>query len=205
MALSKKDDPRRRLRSIKMHTVFLIKPILVAALVTAAWYQLWTRGIHFSDKDEAIIVGAVILSLSVVFSAFASAMFPKTLDKFGFLTRSVFKEDWNGFMMMRDERPPIRMNLMLGVTAVSWVFMLSMIHYHGALLGACSMFFVTLCVSTAFFATTELNNPMNSPWFRERVPHEMLTMNVDEYFKVADARARVEQAFADTEDHIDLD
>jgi hypothetical protein len=100
------------------------------------------------------------------------------------VTRSVLLHDQETFLMYRDERLPIITHLLLGALAILLIATLCLVDYHDLCIGIFAVSTVTFGASLYLVVAIELQDPVKSPWFAERIPLEWLTKDVDVYFRL---------------------
>ena len=182
MALLKKNDPKRRRRSFWRHAVLLGKTFIFAGILTGLWYELWIRGCHFPEDDKDF-VGLVVGILGVTYGIQLSWILPGLLEKYHKVVIAVFKEDDQTFLMYRDERMPIVIHLLVGIVSVPFLAMVGGMAYKHTLTGAISVFATSLVLTLFWLVAAQLENPVSSPWIRERVEPTWLTIDIDQHFK----------------------
>jgi len=184
MVLLKKNDPRRKWRSFKRHAALLGKAVALASLITTLWYCCWLRGWHFSEDDKDIQIGATITTLGVAYSVLVSWILAASHEKYKEVVLAVLKQDKETFLLYRDERMLIAIHVLIGMVSVPLLSMMCMVAYRHALTGAMSVFSVSLVVVAFWLVITLIENPIQSEWFRERIPGDWLTVDIDEHFKL---------------------
>jgi Kef-type K+ transport system membrane component KefB len=190
MLLLKKDDPRRKWRSVKRHTALLAKTFTFAAAITCVWYQLWVRGYHFPDDDKDILIGATITILGVAYSILVSWILSTILERYQKVVVSVLKQDKETFLLYRDERMLIAIHVLIGIVSVPLISMMSLVAYKHAVTGAVSVFSISLVIIAFWLVITLIENPTQSEWFRERIPGDWLDVDIDKYFHLGEGRKK---------------
>ncbi len=180
--LSKKNDWNRRGRSFIRHALLLLWPLIIATGVVLVWYQLRLRGYHFSHADESALVGAVIMTFAVLFSITGAFVLNTIWEKYRMVVLCIFQKDKERFLFYRDERIPVLLHLLLFSFSFPLLGMIAMLDYKEVLSGMIAVFSVSFGLSLYWIAAVELENPVNSPWIKERIPKEWLTVDVDEQF-----------------------
>ena len=183
-ALSKKNDWRRRVRSFARHAFLFSKPFAIATASAVLWYKLHARGIHFSGGDASIVGGPILSMLSVIYSIMAAIVLHDVWDKFRKVGMSLLRNDKETFLLYRDERMPVLLHMLLFLFTFPIVAIVALLDYQSILAGALSVFAVSLLFSFYWFVVNILENPVESPWLKERIPPEWLSIDVDEYFKL---------------------
>lgn len=185
--LSKKNDLARKLRSLRRHTMLLLKAALVTLLPLLLWYQLWSCDIHFGAGDESVIIGASIATLGLAYGIMASVVLSSIWEKYRKVVISVLRRDEETFLCYRDERMPIMIHLLLAALSLPLLVMIALLPYQHMWSGIASVFSVSFILSLYWIVATELEDPTKSPWFAERIPEAWLSTDIDEYFKLANS------------------
>ena len=183
MALSKRNDPRRRLRSMRRHTLLMVPPCVVACLSVWGWSWLREHGIHFPIEDEVSLTTA-IMSLGGFFAILAAIVMSTIWEKHQKVSICVVKRDRQEFLLYRDERMPIVIHLLLASLALPLVAMVMLLEYTSYWSGFASVAVVSFGITIYWIVATELQDPARSPWFAERIPSEWLTADIDEVFNL---------------------
>ncbi len=186
MECLKKNDMARKYLAIKRHLILLLKPLVFSSILTLLWYQLWLHGIHFPRRDEAVLTGAIVMTLGVAFSLTAAVVLGAVWNQYRQIVVSVIRRDRDTFLMYRDERIPILLHLLLGAFSVPLVVIIGLLDYANIWSGLCSIFIAAFIISLYWVVATELDNPAKSIWFAGRVPKEWLAIDVDTHFKLTD-------------------
>ena len=79
MPLLKKNDRRRKWRSIKKNASLICGAGITALLITSAWYVIWTSGIHFADEAD---MASIITTLGVTYGIIATWVLDTIWDKY---------------------------------------------------------------------------------------------------------------------------
>jgi hypothetical protein len=190
MALSKKNDPRRRWRAFKRHARLVLWTFVLAALATAAWYGIWIRGYHLAEDDKDIIIGAIVTTLGVTYGILYSWVLGVIWEKYRKTVIAVLEQDQHTFLLYRDERMPILFHLLIGAVSLPLWGMIGMIAYKHVLTGALSVFAISVVLVLFWRIAVELENPSKGGWFLERIPTEWLTIDVDNYFELDEHRRK---------------
>lgn len=184
MALSKKDDWGRRLRSFFSNFWFVSQGVVLTYAATRLWlHYVWPSGRQFNKEDENIVIGVGITFQSVIYGIFAALVMSIIWENFKNVVAAVIKKDWDTFMRYRDERPPLRFHVALSCFSLVLLYQIALLPYHAASSGVVifgGFFFIMVLY---WMMATQLSNPIKSPWVKERVPKRLWKMNVDEYFK----------------------
>jgi hypothetical protein len=180
---SKKNDPKRRLRSFLKHTWILIKALVLASIITGAWHIIQAKGIHLPHEDEAIVVGTVT-TLGVIYGMFATITMALVSDKWSKVTAAIFKRDKAAFLILRDERLSITHNMVTGIAAFAVLLIMGVMEYHKYSSGFASMSSVSLVMSLIYVGIRDLQDVTKSQWVQECVEASWLTENVNDYFFV---------------------
>ncbi len=189
MALSKKRDPTRRLRSFKKHGLLLLQPLATAALMTVIWRKVQMAGYHFNKEDEsAVIAGITILALP--YGVIAGVIIASVWEKYKKVMGCVFKKDAETFYRYRDERMPVLLHILLACLSLPMVVLICSLDYKGELCGAMIVFSVSLGITVVWVVATELEDPSKSAWFGERVPREWLEEDIDLHFKLTEKQCQ---------------
>ncbi len=183
MALSKRNDPLRKLRSVRRHLTLMIPPCSVACLSVWGWSWLRAHEIHFPIEDEVSLTTA-IMSLGGFFAILAAIVMGTIWEKHQKVSVCVVKRDRQEFLLYRDERMPIVIHLLLGSLAVPLVLMVMLLEYTSFWSGFAAVATVSFGITIYWIVATELQDPARSPWFAERIPQEWLTADIDEVFKL---------------------
>ena len=178
---SKKRDPARRWRSFLKHSLILAKALLISSTLTLLWYGVRKRGVHFAHDDEGIL-NTTITNLGVLYNLFAAVTIALVSDKYPKMSRAVLKNDKEAFLLMRDERLAITMNMITGIMASTLLFMMGGIEYKSAWSGFASMFSISLIMSLIFVGVRDLQDVTRSDWFKERTPKDWLIADIDDEF-----------------------
>lgn len=184
MTLSKKNDFKRRFNSFRKHLFFIFQPLVIAIGILSIWYQFYTRGIHFSQEDEVVLTGSVIMILAVAYSITASTVFNSIWEKYQRVVLCVIRMDRETFLCYRDERVPIVIHILILTFTILLITMVGGLEYRHVSAGIASVFSVSFILSLYFIVIVELQNPAKSLWLNERVPKEWLVVDIDEYFKL---------------------
>ena len=182
MKLLKQGDPGRKWRSFRRHAVLLFKTVFVGAVITGLWYELWSRGYHFSDDDKDVQIGATITSLGVIYGVFIGWMVTAAKQKYDAVVTAVFEKNKRVYLRYRDERPPIAVHVMIGMLSVPFLGMIGLIAYKHVLMGAMSVFSIAVVLAGFWFVIALLENPTKSAWIDERTPEDWKTADVDAFF-----------------------
>jgi hypothetical protein len=183
MTLLKKNNPERRWRSFKRHTVLLSKTLCFATAITFTWYFLWSHGYHFAEDDKDIQIGATTMIFGVLYGAIISWVLLTRSDKYEKVLVSIFRKDLDTFLMYRDERMLIALHLAMGLVSLPLIGMIGAVPYRHMATGAISVFSVSLVIVTFWSVIALLEDPLKNQWIRERVDPTWLTMDVDGHFK----------------------
>jgi hypothetical protein len=184
MALSKRNDARRRWRAFKRHASLVVWTLLVSAIVTASWYEVWIRGIHFAEDDKDVIIGAIVTTLGVTYGILVSWIIGAIWEKYRKVVVCILEQDKHTFLLYRDERMPIVLHLLIAAVSLPLISMIGMIAYKHVLTGALSIFAVSMVLALFWRIAAELEDPTRHGWFIERIPPDWLTEDVDEFFKL---------------------
>ena len=184
MALSKRRDARRRWRAFKRHASLVLWTLFVSSIVTAAWYAIWIRGVHFAEDDKDVIIGAIVTTLGVTYGILVSWIIGAIWEKYRKVVVCVLEQDKHTFLLYRDERMPIVLHLLIGAVSFPLVGMIGMIAYKHIFTGASSVFAVSMVLALFWRIAAELEDPTKHGWFSERIPPDWLTEDVDEFFKL---------------------
>lgn len=185
VVLSKKHDWKRRGRSFVRHAFLLSKPLSIAAASTALWYKLHLRGIYFARVDESILMGAVLTMLSVIFSITAALVLNTIWEKFRIVGLAVLRRDRETFLLYRDERMPVVLHLLLFAFTLPIIGIIGLLDYRSIPTGMFAVFSVTFVFALYWLVVIVLEDPVKSPWLKERIPAEWLSADVDAEFKFA--------------------
>lgn len=172
------------MRSFARHAFLFSKPFAIAVAFTALWYKLYLRGIHLSGPDASIVGGPILSMLSVIYSIMAAIVLHDVWNKFRKVGLSIMHNDMETFLAYRDERMPVLLHMLLFLFTFPIIAIVALLDYQSILAGALSVFAVTLLFSFYWFVVNILENPVESPWLKERIPPEWLSIDVDEYFKL---------------------
>jgi len=182
VALSKKSDPKRRWRSFKRHGALLTKTFILSAIVTYAWYEAWTHGLHFPEDDKDVIIGAVITTFGVLYSITLSWIMIKVWDVYQKIVLAVLEQDKHVFLLYRDERMPIAFHLIIGAVSTPLLGMIGAIAYKHLLTGGISVFVVSLILILSWLVAAQIESPTKHGWFAERIPEDWFTEDIDKFF-----------------------
>jgi hypothetical protein len=184
MALSKRNDPRRKWRAFKRHARLVLWTVLCATFATAGWYEVWTHGYHLAEDDKDIIIGAIVTTLGLTYGILYSWVLGVTWEKYRKTVIAVLEKDKHTFLLYRDERMPILFHLLIGSVSLPLWGMIGVIAYKHVLTGAMSVFAISIVLVLFWRIAVELENPSKGGWFLERIDPEWLTVDVDEYFEL---------------------
>ena len=197
-------NPKRgwasRLASLRRNVFLMIPPLVLAGLMTAAWYQFFSRGWHLPDTVKEML-GTAIVVQAAIFAIAAAMVLNGTWERLRTLSRHVLVRNQRGFMEIRDEKMPISMHLVLAASGLSVLLLLSAAHYPNVWSGAMVVFSTWFVMSLYFMVVAALQNVTSSVWIVNRVPDEWLALDVDEFFRTGfseyEANARPQQVPAD--------
>lgn len=182
MEYLRKNDPVRKQQSFMKHVLLMMQPFIIALLTTVLWRWLWKSGIRFDPADESIIIGAVITTLGLAYSITATIVLSSVWEKYKKVMFCVLENDRRTFMLYRDERMPVMLHLFLGSLSLPLLVMIMMLGYKSLFSGIVSVFSISFFLSLYWVVLAQLEDPMRSAWFAERLPKEWLTDNVDTFF-----------------------
>jgi Na+/melibiose symporter-like transporter len=183
MTLWRKNNPKRRWRSIKRHTALLFKTFCFAAVITYAWYFMWSHGHHFAEDDKDIQIGMTTVIFGVIYGVAISWAFVTRSDKYEKIVNSIFEKNKNVFLRYRDERMLIALHITIGAASVPLIGMIGAVPYQHMMTGAVSVFSVSFVLIMFWSVIALLEDPLKNEWIRERINPEWLTIDIDEYFK----------------------
>lgn len=167
---------------------------MYGSLATEGWYELWSQGYHFAEDDKDIVIGAVITTLGVLYAILVTWILTAVYDKYKEIVVCVLTQDKDRFLLYRDERLPIVSHLLVGIVSFPLLGMIGLVAYKHALTGAVSVFVVSSILTMVWFVLRQLENPLKTGWFAERIPEEWFAIDIDEHFKLG--RHRKDKAAA---------
>ncbi len=178
--------PRRRFwASMRLIGILLISPIAVAACTTVLWHYCYQNRLFLPDplhavRDTSILVFAAIYAIP------AGLMLEVIWTRNREISRLVLTRDKHRFMLIRDEAIPVPVYLVLAFPAAGILLLLGTVEYPTAATGEIYIFGTSITFILHFEVVLVLQNPATMPWFRQRIPTEWLSTEVDEYFRVTE-------------------
>jgi hypothetical protein len=191
MPLLKKNDPRRKWRAFKRNALLLAKAFCLASVATYVWLAAWINGIHFAEDDKDVVVGAIIVSIGVIYAVITTWLITAVWEKYCRLVVAVLEKNMHNFLLYRDERMPIMVHLSTAVVAVPLFCIIGMIDYRDVLTGMVSVFVLAFILIFVWIMIAKLENPLKEGWFAERIDKSWLTIDVDDYFGLNKPGGRV--------------
>ncbi len=179
--LAEEMSRKNRLRHLKAglsSALLLGEAAIVAASGTGIWYLIWTAGYHLEPESE-VRISTIILLLGGVFAIAAAITLTETVSKSMAMSRFVLLKDEKEFMVLRDMHIPRRMHVVLGSFGGGALVLISIFGYANASEGMVAVFICYFAFTVYFSATLELQDPMQSAWFRGHAPPPWLTDDVD--------------------------
>jgi hypothetical protein len=181
LATNPKRGWRSRLASLRRNFLLLLLPLLFAAVMTWAWVQFYPPGWHLPDGAKEMVGTAVVVQ-AAIFAVAAAMLLDGTWKRVQKLSRHVLAGDQRAFMLLRDEKMPIPMHLVLLGSGLSLIVLLSAAPYPDACSGALILFLTWFALSLYFMVVSALQNITASVWFTNRVPKLWLEEEVDKAF-----------------------
>jgi hypothetical protein len=192
--LNSKRSWSSRLASLRRNSIRLSVAALFAALTTVAWHQCHRYGAHLPKGAEEML-GDAILVLAAIFAIAGAMILAGVWEHLREISRCVLMHDEEKFMLIRDERMPIAMHLVLAVSGLLVLVLLGAAEYPSSAHGAIIMFSTSFAMMLYFIVIGDLQHATNSVWFKTRIPKEWDENNVDEYFRSV-TKERRDQAAA---------
>jgi hypothetical protein len=181
MTYSKKNDPIRRLRSAGKLLWLMFRSAVLCTLVTGAYAALKFDDKMFIHFDPANL-GVDITNLAVLYNLFAAATVALIVEKFPKLSRAVLKREKEEFLLLRDERLSLTLNLITGSVAVILLYAMGCRDNASFISGVAAIGGMSFIMAMIFIGVSDLQDLRRSPWFSERVPADWWTASVDDTF-----------------------
>jgi hypothetical protein len=191
-ALSRKNDPMRRLKSFWRHFTLSIQALALSIGAVIAWSAVRNADIHFSREDD-IFITCLFGGMFIAWSVMTGCLFNMVNEKHRKIVQSILMNEERTFMIYRDERMPIVMHMFLGATSISMLILAAGMDFNSYWTGVISISILTFCLSIFWLIIAQLDNPALSPWFMERIPKRWLTQSVDEHFGLKEQIEEVEE------------
>jgi hypothetical protein len=191
-----RDWPSRR-ASLRRNVLRVVPPAVLATVMTCVWYQCRKRGWHL-PKDAEMMLGTAILVLAAIFAIAAAMVLNGTWERSQRIARYILTRNKRAFMVIRDEKLPIAMHLVLASFGLWVLILLGAAEYGDALSGGLIVFSTWFAMSLYFVVVIELQEPTKSVWLSARIPDEWLKESVDTYFKSRIAEKQAVDVFDDS-------
>jgi hypothetical protein len=172
---------RSRLASLRRNSLLLLLPLAAASVMTLAWYQFYPLRWHLPETAKEMVGTAVVVQ-AAIFAIAAAMVLDGTWKRVQKLSRYVLAGDQRAFMLIRDEKMPIPMHLVLLGSGLSLIVLLSAAPYPDACSGALILFLTWFALTLYFMVVSALQNITASVWFTNRVPKLWLEEEVDKAF-----------------------
>ncbi len=182
--LSKKRDRARKWQSFKRHTLLILQPFLIATVLAAVWYGLWSQGYHFSGEDEGILAGAIVTMLAIAYSIIAALVLTSVWEKYRKVVIAVLQRDKHTFLVYRDERMPLVLHIFIASLSLPLLIMAALLDYQSKWSGITAVFLVSFILSLYWIVVAQLENPAKGAWFTERIPQDWLDEDIDRFFEL---------------------
>ncbi len=179
-------DPKiriRRIKSLKRHLPLLLKPTFAAFAALFVWHWIRYFGIHLNKNSEVPVTAAVIPTLGVAYSIMAALVLNTVWEEYKQVSICIVTNDMHKFLIYRDERIPMLIHLLLCVLSFFLLGSMMVLEYEDVWSGRCSVFATAFILVLYWVVATELDDPHRSVWFKERIPQDWLTIDIDEYRK----------------------
>jgi hypothetical protein len=178
-------NPKRgwasRMVSLRRNLFLVLPPAVIAAVMTAAWYQFFRRGLHLPESVKEML-GTAIVVQAAIFAIAAAMVLNGTWERVRALSRHVLIRNQRGFMEIRDEKMPIPMHLVLAASGLSVLVLLGAAPYPDAWSGGIIVSSTWFVMSLYFMIVASLQNITSSVWIANRVPKDWLETEVDKFF-----------------------
>lgn len=153
-----------------------------AAVTTIIWHQFHKCELAL-PKEAEIILGTAVLVLAAIFAIAGAMILTGVWERLRKASKYVLMRDKMKFLLIRDERMPIAMLLMLASSGLCVIFLLGAAHYPSSASGIAVMFPVTFSITFFFIVIRDVQGAIyTSPWFTTRISDDWWKEDVDDYF-----------------------
>jgi hypothetical protein len=181
--LNKRRTWASRWASLWRSSQLLLLSVLFATVATVIWHQCYKHGLHLPKGAEEML-GVATLVLAAIFAVAIAILLTAIWENLQQLSRCVLTRDQKQFMLMRDERMPFAILLVLAASGLFVLVLLGAAEYPSSSYGVIIMFSSSFVLMLCFAVVGSLQNAMASTWFRTRVPAEWLEQSADGYFQL---------------------
>jgi hypothetical protein len=181
MSYTTKNDPRRIWKSWRKLIWLALRAGFIGAGITLAYAALQSTGVVFIPSGDSIL-SVDITTWAVLYNLFAAVTVALVVEKYPKLSRAVLKGDKEEFLLLRDERLSLSLNLITGTVALGLLYMMGCRDYASAPAAEVSIGGLSFVMALIFLGVRDLQDFSTNPWFRERVPADWWTASVDEFF-----------------------
>lgn len=169
---------------IKRHLPMITVPIAMGFAAALVWrIIIFPLNLHFTNPFDPILF--IILPLAcLIYVLFATIAISSVFQQYKEVSKSVIKGDLETFLLYRDEELPFMMHILIGAPSMIILFFTFSFNYEkNVSLAVAVIFFVVFLMTITWKIATELDDFGKSIWFKEKIPKEWLTTDINEYFK----------------------
>lgn len=179
---------KQKLPTILWHAGIVTQVISISVTITALWYfLLWSKGIHFGDRGEGILAGAVLGILGINFVVTITQSLATLQEKTKTMAGFLLDKDLRSILKLRDERLPVILVEYQAIMSVLLVSTACAISYSDVGLGFFAVFVVSTIVSIGSVVTMHMQDSIRSPWFKihlDRLFPGWESISLDDYFEL---------------------
>ncbi len=168
-----------------------LHPVIVTMAVLAGWYvfirhnpAFWDSGFYLYVEDAELFFVCAYLLFAGVFGIFGAFLYSKTVEKIARATDALMDRNWRTVLKLRDERVTIASLVSFWTSCFFVVAPLVLFPWQHGPVGFIAIGGVTFFSAKFWALITRLDNTFRSPWLRERIPPEIMEIDIDSFFKL---------------------
>lgn len=184
--LSKLHDTQRRWESFLHQTRLLGTSFASSYIVVFLWNTVFrSNDIHLPHEDEAVLIAIGIAVPVMLFSILAAMLITESYKRYKKIAEYILTQNKKSFMVIRDEKFPIIIHVLQFFLSLVIIEVTLLLTYTSFWSGVVVVGSTTFVISLYWIAILGLQNPLRSPWFKERIPEHWLTADVDELLDIS--------------------
>jgi hypothetical protein len=161
--------------SIISHAWLVAQSVIMGGVAVFVSYVFrYFADTYFHNEDRELVITGPLALLAILHSIIAGHMFMDVLRRNRDVQACVIRSDKETFLINKEVRLPGFAKFFLACLSCILVLFVSLIHFHNEWTNHLSVFCVTFVLSTYWVMITELEDPVSSVWFNNRIPTEWI-------------------------------
>jgi hypothetical protein len=133
-------------------------------------------------KKSDLPMTSILPILGIVYGFFAGLTINTVWNEYKIMSTSVVTKNKDLFLQYRDEQIPIMLHILVGGIALVIQVLIILIDYENKYAAEIFIFSSAFLLTLTAIVVMEFDDPQSSTWFKEKIPADWLTINIEEYF-----------------------